>query len=801
LIEQVLHETINTPALENAIGAKAMLVPEASEQLWADVAGLTLEDLNLLKQELEHQGVLSNAEFAHPLFREVIAHGLQPEKRQGFARRALEVLKNDPRAAAEFVEDANLEAGDAFLWFQKASKAASEAGDKIHSTRFKARAVEYVTGKEKGKLALDVAQELRLFDLSESAKMADIALKFQPKNEEAVLLRVELLAIQGSMIDSQEMLKRLSDDKQAGEKWLILQLKLCFSQNDHVRMLKICQEHPELLETTDPGLCWNISFLLSASGDNNRAMLIAERGLAQPELTLDQHGSLLMPCGIILSNRGDYLGAERLFTQAISLFQQTGRLRSLSAAYFNRAFVSESLSNYRGMTADLMEVIKLYTDLGDVIHVAYAQAMFGGALIPFAEFDRAEELLLESRNILKRMGVSPYLVVCETQLSLLYLNWRSAHSEVLASKYALSALEHTRSLGDPLCILESLFRAAEVLISNGDGFRGFELSEEMFELLETIDVSKDRGNAYLIRAKALEVFGQRDEALDAFHRAVELINVPLSIQTARLEIDRLTNNLDGARVRLAWFEERGLKNGVNIALRYFPELASSTASPSSTTETSLQLEVLGSMQITLEAQTTPVRGRKRQELLALLLEARISGRGEVSKLELVDKLYPDADEIQANAGLRDVIYQIRSSLGENAITTTANGYALGSLKTDVETFLETGNTQLWRGVYLEGLTLETSDTVRESLYLALRTRAEALLETEPLEAIRVAKILCEADPYDLEAVRVTVTGLRAGQNHRSLTRFYDSARTRFLEIGEVLPDRWQDFLSSIGTTA
>jgi hypothetical protein len=133
--------------------------------------------------------------------------------------------------------------------------------------------------------------------------------------------------------------------------------------------------------------------------------------------------------------------------------------------------------------------------------------------------------------------------------------------------------------------------------------------------------------------------------------------------------------------------------------------------------------------------------------------------------------------------------------------TTMNGYALGNLKTDVETFLETGNTQLWRGVYLEGLLLETSDTVRESLYLALRTRAEALLETDPIEATRVGRLLCEADPYDLEALRLTATGLRAGQNHRSLSRFYDAARTRFLEIGEVLPARWQDFLTPIGTTA
>jgi hypothetical protein len=259
--------------------------------------------------------------------------------------------------------------------------------------------------------------------------------------------------------------------------------------------------------------------------------------------------------------------------------------------------------------------------------------------------------------------------------------------------------------------------------------------------------------------------------------------------------------LNGARQRLEWFETKGFTLAAKTARKYFPELSTTQTLSNPATTLIPYLEVLGSMQITLGAQPMPVRGRKRQELLALLLEARISGRSEVSKLELADKLYPDSDEIQANAGIHDVVYQLRSSLGESTITTTTNGYALGSLKTDVETFLETGNTQLWRGVYLEGSLLEVSDTVRESLYLALRTRAEALLETDPNEVARVGRLLCEADPYDLEALRLTVTGLRAGQNHRSLSRFYLQACTRLLEIGEVLPARWQEFLSSIGTTA
>jgi hypothetical protein len=312
--------------------------------------------------------------------------------------------------------------------------------------------------------------------------------------------------------------------------------------------------------------------------------------------------------------------------------------------------------------------------------------------------------------------------------------------------------------------------------------------------------------ASLAQALALEALGKHELAVSELLKLEQkLIDQGFTdpAQEVGLEIDRLRGDTSSASKRLARFNSNDLKNMVHIAYRYFPELKTEPqhALATSTSESMPNLEVLGSMQISLESQTTPVRGRKRQELLALLLEARISGRSEVSKLELVEKLYPDADEIQSNAGLRDVIYQLRSSLGESILTTTANGYALGSLKTDVETFLETGNTQLWRGTYLEGLTLEGSDTVRESLYLALRTRAEALLETDPVEVTRVGRLLCEADLYDLEAVRVTVTGLRAGQNHRSLTRFYDAARTRFLEIGEVLPARWQDFLSSIGTSA
>jgi tetratricopeptide (TPR) repeat protein len=799
LIEQVLHETASTPALENAIGAKAMLELEAPESLWADVAGLTLKDLNAVKQELEHRGVLLNAEFAHPLFREVIAHGLRPEQRRKFARRALEVLKDDPRAAAEFVKDANLEAGEALGWLERAATMTSEAGNQVKAAQFLARSTEFAVGEKRGILAYAAAKDLRQINLHEAANMAKIAFQIQPHDPERRIFLAELLACEGHMDEVDRLIENMPDqpDDMA---WLAMLLKLRINLNDYTAAFNLLNKNPTLLETTNPDVAHYVARTLLEIGDTIQAKSVLEQSFGHIK-TLDQHVNFLNVLALIAYYAGESQEAARMFTQILNLLEDSSQLRLKTVALFNRSLARGHLNDVPGSLDDLETVIRLCAELGDSKRYAHAQVFVGRLLTTLGEYERAEEKFLSSQAILEPLGPSSALLDCVRGLSSLYCNWYSPYAGILAMKYASIALQHARFLQSPSKVAMGLYQSAVAQIGFGDAARGLEFSLEMLGLAQSTKQPELIYYAYFAQALALDATNQPTQALAAFEQALNLTAEPLQQHSTGLEIDRLTNNLAGARVRLAWFEERGLMNGVNIALRYFPELATNPTSPSSITETSLQLEVLGSMQITLEAQTTPVRGRKRQELLALLLEARISGRSEVSKLELVDKLYSDADEIQANAGLRDVIYQIRSSLGENAITTTANGYALGTLKTDVETFLETGNTKLWRGIYLEGLTLETSDTVRESLYLALRTRAEALLETDPVEVTRVGRLLCEADPYDLEALCLTAMGLRSQQNHRSLSRFYDAARTRFLEIGEVLPVRWQDFLSSIGTTA
>jgi DNA-binding SARP family transcriptional activator len=107
----------------------------------------------------------------------------------------------------------------------------------------------------------------------------------------------------------------------------------------------------------------------------------------------------------------------------------------------------------------------------------------------------------------------------------------------------------------------------------------------------------------------------------------------------------------------------------------------------------VMLEVLGPVRLT-NGSIKPVRGRKRQALLAYLLEARIAGKPEVDKIELIDALHPDFEEPRALNALRVEVHDLRSQLNTSVIETTGTGYKLGEIQTDAEAFLQTRNTQL-----------------------------------------------------------------------------------------------------------
>ncbi len=800
LIEQILNEAGSTPTLERALQARAVLGMAATPALWASVAELTPQTLELVSADLERLGVCTSGDFAHPLYCEVALGQVSLEGRRSLARRAIKCLKGDPRAAAGFVQNAGLKADEALEWFRRAALAAQRAGDEIQAAQFTSQAVQYVHGDERASLALSAARALRNVDALQAVKLLEQALFVQPDLPDAICLLIELSISLRRDAEVEPLLLRLEGLYERGLRWVAQCVKVQCAFKRYAEVLALWQANPNLTDQSQFNVVPEICRALSSCGRTAEARAIAEAGLAQLSLDANERGRTLEAIAETCFYQGKYLEAADWYAQSHALLERSGNLKAIASILYNRAMCLRYAGDWSQSTADIQTSIALEEQIGNISGAIKSKISLGVQWHSQGQYERAEELYLECLHELSFLALSSDVVTCEINLNALHLDWHSSHSALLAVKYGYAALKHAQRLGDLAGVASALAHASFAESIQGNGQTALQLADDALERASEIGFANLIRKAGDARRRALEALGEPMAALEILRTLMseaETNGNDALIQHYGLEIDRHTNDLTSARQRLEWYKARGRLHGVHKALRYFPELA---VQPAPLESSPARLEVLGTMQTSLEGTASPVRGRKRQELLALLLEARISGRGEVAKLELLDALYPDADELQASAGLRDVIYQLRSSLGDGAVMTTTHGYALGNLGSDVEDFLKSGDTRLWRGTYLQGLMLAGSDTVFESMYLALRSRAETLLQTDPAEAARVGRLLCDADPYDLEAVQLTLSGLRVGGNHRSLSRVYEQARTRFLEIGETLPNAWQDFLMPVSAS-
>jgi len=250
------------------------------------------------------------------------------------------------------------------------------------------------------------------------------------------------------------------------------------------------------------------------------------------------------------------------------------------------------------------------------------------------------------------------------------------------------------------------------LVLDGQMTKAWERAEEAMSLAMASQRPRQQRAAYQLKARvalALEDHELAQQNLDEALRLAVEIAEPLPRYLLELERSALDRDFERARGHIEWFEKRGLRYGIDVAHRLFPELARASTSAGTALAPEVfefRLDVLGPMRLTTGTETVLVRGRKRQELLATLLEARIAGRTEVPRLSLIESLYPDQAEIRAGTLLADLVYQVRERFGAGIVTTTANGYALGSsLTSDAENFLAHGDTRLWRGTVLGGLDL------------------------------------------------------------------------------------------------
>lgn len=797
LIERMLAESTRTGALEDAITALALLPVGSSESTCAGVADLSPEAFREARSELERRGVLLRGEFAHPLYREVKRHGLGADRRQAFARRAVEALEIQHSDQAEvFVQDAMLEPAAALRLLERAAQRARALGDEVRAARLLARTLEYTDGEDRLSRALEAARRLRHVDVNQAMRLAEIARASDHHRARAVVLIAELLATQGHGIEAERVLE--TSPECGTTAWLARVLQVRALASNDAGVLELLRDHPEVLEPRDAETALSAARVLSRAGQLERAEGIVQDALDVPELDAESRVLLLKASSVVAYMRADFERMETLEREILGLALALGNLRWVDAAYFNRALALESLGRHRERVECLERAMQTCKELGDVTALAIAQVSYASALHVFGEYERAEGHLLEAHRTLSGLDVAGYLVNAEGALVHLYLDWQPPHGLLLARKHAAAALAHAGALGGNRYTSEALCLLARVEVWTGAPERALGFADEALRLVRAFASPVNLIDALDARGRALYALGRVSEALESLREAQTTalgIGDETAAQTVRLEADRVTGDTEGARERLNWFQQRGLVNAVNTVRRYFPALGPDGVATANAPETvGVRLEVLGPMLFGPDGRTQAVRGRKRQELLGLLCESRIAGRTEVSRTELIDALYPDSPEDQAASALKATVSVIRQGLGAETICTTANGYALGAVISDVEVFLETGDTRLWRGAYLDRVSLEPLESVRESLHAALFARAVALLETDPKEAARAGRILLEFDPYNLEYLRLSTRAMRGSDNHKTLTRIYSDARDRLLEVGEVIPERWQDFL-------
>jgi DNA-binding SARP family transcriptional activator len=130
------------------------------------------------------------------------------------------------------------------------------------------------------------------------------------------------------------------------------------------------------------------------------------------------------------------------------------------------------------------------------------------------------------------------------------------------------------------------------------------------------------------------------------------------------------------------------------------------------------------------------------------------------------------------------------------VISTTNGYALGSVTSDAEAFLETFDSRLWRGAFLERASEGWDGNVRECLVQALRSSFERSLETDSSEAARAGRILLEMEPYDADLLRQALIAHHRNGDERALKKTYKNALERFWDVGEALPATVEAFLES-----
>ena len=802
VIAQFVAQLILTPEARIALGARSVLPtelnPQRLEAIWAAVAGLSQEQLARAMGELERCGVLDGQRIAHPLIAETIARELPSPERIQFAQRALDALEPlDAALAADYVTQAGLEPSEVTDRLEQLADRLRESGDLRRAARVLGQAANHASGQRQAALSVKAAKRLLERDLPEAERLARTALNDPTFYKEATFLCATAMQSAERHEEAWQLLDSLPESDKSGSEWWQKRFQFHATAGHHREAVRVWDEQPNVQAAAT---VWTkhkaITCLLYLSQTERAVELIADT-LASSDLTPRERARILDRRNFMYFRQAQYEIVEQTLTEILELLDHDAFAHDCATYFANRSMARVRLGKHVEARQDAERACQLALSTGVLTSYIGFPTALALAQIYLGEYQQAEEVLLEATALAQLHGHSR-LWDCYGHLSFLYLRWNPPHGPMLARRYARLSLEATRRLEHDDALVKALEDCARAELGCAAPAAALEYARELESIAQRTGLGEDATASAALMGRSLAALGQREAALPHLRRAAELYeahgNHNESLSHA-LEIDWLENDLESARLKLAWFEAHGDPRNAARAVAYFPHLRS--APPVTAVQSPARLNVLGSVTLERDGQPVATRAKRRLEILVYLLETRINGRSEASTLELLDALYSGEPETEARNTLKQQVYLIRSALGADSVVSTPSGYALGAVSSDAEDALRSHEAGLWRGAYLANLGDGWRAGVREALTLELSSSVAALIVTDAHEAARLGAILMEMEPYDADALRQTVKALETAGDRRGARRVFAEGKARLEEIGEVLPESLESFSAEL----
>jgi tetratricopeptide (TPR) repeat protein len=577
LITQTIQKAGLTPPAKRFLWTKAVLPLDTSEDVLALVAEVQPDALTDLKAHLHKVGILWHGNFIHPLYKELQDELMPADERRDMARRIISVIApDDPERAAPFVTMADLTSEHSAAILTAAAERARCEGRNRRAGELRVEAADYLEPPHQTQILLQAAEDLCHTAPEVAERILERILAREPSDARASLLLAQCLVRQGKGERAEWVISRLPESVRPAQAWFDTLLSLRVERCDYQGAAALWRNNLSLQHNAAPLAKRDAAFALVNLAEFAEAAALLNEVLQDSTLEPKTRSGLLEVHGSLAFYECDFRRCLEFLGEAISLYEQSGEpSHKLAHALRFRAMVYWGLCQQHLAIADTEASMQLATQLGNGRDYAISQAYLGEPLIKLGLFERAEEELLQSREILIRSDAREHLAACEAMLSGVYINWQPPGAADKALRHAYRSLELSEQLGAPVLITQSQSYVAWAESTFGNGSVALRYANEVVLVSEQTNQRRNIAIGLWLRALALEKLNRIDEAIEAFslsHVHLGKLNLRGYQSQIALEKARLTGDLIAAKRAIEHLKAVEFRGYSTAARRTFPEL-------------------------------------------------------------------------------------------------------------------------------------------------------------------------------------------------------------------------------------